>query len=43
MKSPVVLAGVPQWLQRGVAWVFTPIAELFGYRAVYQRFSGEEW
>jgi len=43
IKSPVVLAGVPHWLQRAVAWVFTPIAELFGYRAVYRRFSGEEW
>lgn len=43
MKSPVVVAALPEWLQRGLARIFTPLAELFGYRAVYRRFSGEEW
>jgi quercetin dioxygenase-like cupin family protein len=43
MKSPVMLAVIPIWLQRAIARVFTPVAELFGYHAVYKRFSGEEW
>jgi quercetin dioxygenase-like cupin family protein len=43
MKSKLLRAGVPAWLQYALAWVITPIAYRFGYRAVYQRFSGEEW
>jgi len=43
MKSPVMLAVMTIWLQRAIARVFTPVAELFGYRAVYKRFSCEEW
>jgi len=42
MKGPFYLA-LPIWLQRALATLITPIAYLFGYRAVYQRFSGEEW
>lgn len=43
MKSKLLRAGVPPWLQYAGAWLLTPIAYLFGYRAVYRRFSGEEW
>lgn len=43
MKSVTVGADAPVWLQRALAVVIAPMAELFGYRAVYQRFSGEEW
>ena len=43
MKSAFVRADIPIWLQKAVAKVVTPIAYLFGYRAVYKRFSGEEW
>jgi quercetin dioxygenase-like cupin family protein len=42
MRGPFYLA-MPIWLQRGLAAIVTPVAYLFGYRAVYQRFSGEEW
>ena len=42
MKGPFYLA-LPIWLQRALAAVITPIAYAFGYRAVYKRFSGEEW
>jgi len=43
MKGPLVVTAAPKWLQFGLARIFTPLAELFGYRAVYKRFSGEEW
>lgn len=43
LKSKLLRAGVPFSLQYAVAWFFTPIAYLLGYRAVYRRFSGEEW
>jgi quercetin dioxygenase-like cupin family protein len=43
MKSAFVLADIPIWLQKTVAKMVTPIAYVFGYRAVYERFSGEEW
>src|SRR5207249_10047939 len=42
MKGPFYLA-LPIWLQRALAAVVSPIAYLCGYRAVYKRFSGEEW
>ena len=42
MRGPFYLA-LPIWLQRALAAVITPIAYAFGYRAVYKRFSGEEW
>lgn len=42
LKSGFFLAGIPIWMQRALAWIATPILELFGYRAVHQRFSGEE-
>ncbi|MEY2546264.1 MAG: hypothetical protein QOG48_1381 [Verrucomicrobiota bacterium] len=41
MQGPFYL-GLPIWFQRALATVMTPIAYLFGYRAVYKRFSGEE-
>jgi mannose-6-phosphate isomerase-like protein (cupin superfamily) len=41
-KGPFYLT-IPIWVQRGLAFIITPIAYRLGYRAVYQRFSGEEW
>ena len=41
-KGPFYL-GIPIWLQHILAFIITPIAYQLGYRAVYQRFSGEEW
>jgi quercetin dioxygenase-like cupin family protein len=41
-KGPFYLA-IPIWAQRVLAFIVSPIAYLFGYRTVYQRFSGEEW
>lgn len=43
LKSGFTLPGHPVWIQKAVASIVTPIAYLFGYRAVYKRFSGEEW
>lgn len=43
LKSKLLRAGIPSWLQYAAASVVTPVAYWFGYRAVYQRFSGEEW
>ena len=43
MKSAFLHAYIPQWFQKAVAAIVTPIAYLFGYRAVNKRFSGEEW
>jgi quercetin dioxygenase-like cupin family protein len=43
MKGPLFLPSLPIWFQRGVAAIVAPIAYLFGYRAVYKQFSGEEW
>jgi mannose-6-phosphate isomerase-like protein (cupin superfamily) len=43
MKSKLLRAGVPAWIQYTLAWTITPVAYWFGYRAVYQRFSGQEW
>ena len=43
LKSGIYLPGVPIGLQSAVARLVTPLAYRFGYRAVYRRFSGEEW
>jgi hypothetical protein len=43
MKAAFFLAGLPLRLQRFAAWLVAPFAYRFGYRALYQRFSGEEW
>jgi quercetin dioxygenase-like cupin family protein len=43
LKSGFTLPGFPIWQQKAVASIVTPVAYLFGYRAVYKRFSGEEW
>ena len=43
MKSAFVHAYIPIWFQKVVAKTVTPFAYLLGYRAVYKRFSGEEW
>jgi len=41
-KGPFYL-GMPIWAQHVLAFIITPIAYRLGYRAVYKRFSGEEW
>lgn len=43
MKAPFAFAMFPLWFQKALAWIVTPLAYQLGYRAVYQRFSGEEW
>jgi quercetin dioxygenase-like cupin family protein len=43
MKGPLYLPSLPIWFQRGAASIATPTLYLFGYRAVYKQFSGEEW
>ena len=43
MEGPFALAILPLWFQKALAWMVTPFAYRLGYRAVYQRFSGEEW
>jgi quercetin dioxygenase-like cupin family protein len=43
MKGAFMLASMPVWFQKLIAWIITPFAYRLGYRAVYQRFSGEEW
>lgn len=42
MKGPFFL-GAPVWIQYVLASIISPLAYGFGYRAVYKRFSGEEW
>jgi quercetin dioxygenase-like cupin family protein len=43
MKAAFAFAVLPVWFQKALARIVTPIAYRCGYRAVYQRFSGEEW
>jgi oxalate decarboxylase/phosphoglucose isomerase-like protein (cupin superfamily) len=43
LKSGFASPYLPIWLQSVAAGVLTPILYLFEYRAVYKRFSGEEW
>jgi quercetin dioxygenase-like cupin family protein len=43
MKAAFAFAILPVWFQEALAWIVTPFAYRLGYRAVYQRFSGEEW
>jgi quercetin dioxygenase-like cupin family protein len=43
MKAAFVFAAYPVWLQKTLARIVTPVAYRLGYRAVYRRFSGEEW
>ena len=43
LESNFTLPDLPVWVQRAAARIVTPIAYLFGYRAVYQQFSGQEW
>jgi quercetin dioxygenase-like cupin family protein len=43
LKSGFALPVIPIWLQSTLTRALTPILYLFGYRAVYKRFSGEEW
>ena len=43
LKGPITLPNVPLWIQRVVAMLVTPLAYARGFRAVYKRFSGEEW
>jgi quercetin dioxygenase-like cupin family protein len=43
LKAGIFLPGVPIGVQTAIARLVTPVAYRFGYRAVYRRFSGEEW
>lgn len=42
-KSTIAAQRPPLWVQRALAGAATPLARLAGMRAVYRRFSGEEW
>jgi quercetin dioxygenase-like cupin family protein len=42
-KSAFSSPSLPLWFQKGVGKAVAPFAYILGYRAVYQRFSGEEW
>ena len=42
-RGTIAAASPPLWLQRTLAMVATPLARMAGMRAVYRRFSGEEW
>jgi quercetin dioxygenase-like cupin family protein len=43
MRSKLLLAAPPLWLQYALAWSIAPIARFAGYRPVHRRFSGEDW
>lgn len=42
-RGRIAAASPPMWVQRTLAIVASPLARLLGMRAVYRRFSGEEW
>ncbi len=42
-RGTISAASTPLWVQRALARVASPLARLAGMRAVYRRFSGEEW
>ena len=42
-RSTIAASSPPLWVQRAIAMVVSPLARLAGMRAVYRRFSGEEW
>lgn len=42
-RGTIAAANKPLWVQRAVAMAVSPLARLAGMRAVYRRFSGEEW
>jgi quercetin dioxygenase-like cupin family protein len=43
MKGSFAVARLPLWFQKALGLIVTPLAYRLGYRAVYQRFSDEEW
>ena len=42
-QGPPYVTWIPAGAQRAVAAIVAPLARMAGYRAVYRRFSGEEW
>lgn len=42
-RGRIAAQSPPLWIQRTLAAAVTPLARLAGMRAVYRRFSGEEW
>jgi len=42
-RGTIAAQSPPLWVQRTLAAVASPLARLAGMRAVYRRFSGEEW
>ena len=43
MRSTLLIAALPAWVQYALAWAVAPVARWFGYRPVHRRFSGEDW
>lgn len=42
LDSKAYLADIPVWVQKVLMVTIAPIGRLFGYRAVYKKYSGEE-
>jgi quercetin dioxygenase-like cupin family protein len=42
LESPSFLANMPRGLQTGLAAVLAPVARMFGYRAIYKKYTGME-
>lgn len=42
LESPSLLANLPRGVQKGLAAFLAPIARLFGYRAIYKKYTGVE-
>lgn len=42
LESPSLLASLPRGLQKGLASFLAPIARMFGYRAIYKKYTGLE-
>lgn len=42
LESPSLLANLPRGVQKGLASFLAPIARLFGYRAIYKKYTGIE-
>lgn len=43
MRSTLIIAAVPAWVQYAMARLVAPPARWLGYRPVHRRFSGEDW
>jgi len=40
LESPSLLANIPKWLQISLSAFLAPIARIFGYRAIYKKYTG---